>query len=95
MLPQKMFTLIPRRVIIKISSQLILFNAVPVGAIEVLFDEHNQLWFKCAHIGKYLELPDIHKSLSVFNKCKTRIRSAFKTNLEYYSRLVWTQRSAK
>ena len=33
---------------------LALFNAVPVGAIEVLVDCDNQPWFKRAHVGKFL-----------------------------------------
>ena len=28
-----------------------LFNAVPAGAIEILYDEHNQPWFKQVHVG--------------------------------------------
>ena len=31
---------------------LALFNAVPAGAIEILYDEQNQPWFKRAHVGK-------------------------------------------
>ena len=35
---------------------LALFNAVPAGAIEILYDEQNQPWFKRAHVGKFLDL---------------------------------------
>ena len=33
-----------------------LFDAVPAGAIEVIFDEKNQPWFKRADIGRFLGL---------------------------------------
>ena len=41
---------------------LALFNAVPAGAIETLFDDQNQPWFKRAHVGKFLEITDIKPS---------------------------------
>ena len=36
------------------SSELFLFEAVPAGAIETLFDDQNQPWFKRADLGRYL-----------------------------------------
>ena len=39
-----------------------LFNAMPLGGIEVLFDEHNQPWFRRAHVEKFLNLEDIKTS---------------------------------
>ena len=36
-----------------------LFNSVPAGAIEVLFDEANQPLFKRADLGRFLGLKDI------------------------------------
>ena len=41
---------------------LALFNSVPAGAIETLFDDQNQPWFKRAHVGKFLEITDIKAS---------------------------------
>ena len=38
---------------------LALFNAVPAGAIETLFDDQNQPWFKRADLGRYLGIVDI------------------------------------
>ena len=47
---------------------LALFNAVPVGAIEVLFDRHNQTWFKCAYVDKFLGIKHIDTSLEGLDK---------------------------
>ena len=44
------------------SSELVLFEAVAAGAIETLFDDQNQPWFKRAHVGKFLEITDIKAS---------------------------------
>ena len=41
------------------SSELVLFEAVVAGAIETLFDDQNQLWFKRADFGRYLGIVDI------------------------------------
>ena len=41
---------------------LALFNDVPTGSIEILFDEHNQPCFKHAHVRKFLNLEDIRTS---------------------------------
>ena len=38
---------------------LALFNSVPAGAIETLFDDQNQPWFKRADLGRYLGIVDI------------------------------------
>ena len=56
---------------------LALFNAVPAGAIEILYDEQNQPWFKRAHVGKFLDLSDIHKSLDKLNECEMCTRNYF------------------
>ena len=68
---------------------LALFNAAPVETIEILFDCHNQPWFKRANVGKYLELSDIHKSLSGLDKCKTRVRKTFR--LTYHTTVGWSR----
>ena len=39
-----------------------LFQDVFAGAIETLFDDQNQPWFKRAHVGKFLEITDIKAS---------------------------------
>ena len=41
---------------------LALFNAVPAGAIETLFDDQNQPWFKRADLGRYLGIVDIARN---------------------------------
>ena len=56
---------------------LALFNAVPTGSIEILYDEQNQPWFKRAHVGKFLDLSDIHKSLDKPNECEMCTRNDF------------------
>ena len=50
------------------SSQLTLVIAVPVGAIEVLFDCHNLPWFNRAHVGKFLNLQQIVNPLQKLDK---------------------------
>ena len=45
------------------SSELVLFEAVPAGAIETLFDDQNQPWFKRADLGRYLGILDIARNL--------------------------------
>ena len=42
---------------------LALFNAVPAGAIEILYDEQNQPWIHRAQYGRYLGLQHIHTSI--------------------------------
>ena len=42
-----------------ISSQLVLSEAVPAGAIETLFDRENKPWFKRADLGRCLGIVDI------------------------------------
>ena len=71
------------------SSELVLFEAVPTGAIETLFDRENQPWFKRAHIGKFLEIIDMKVStrreeLREEMRGKTRY-----TNRVDYTPLVW------
>ena len=43
-----------------------LFNAVPTGAIEVIFDINNQPWFKRADLGRYLGIIKIRDSFTNF-----------------------------
>ena len=38
---------------------LTLFNSVPAGATETLFDAENKPWFKRADLGRYLGIVDI------------------------------------
>ena len=56
---------------------LSIFNAVPAGAIEVLFDGRNQPWFKRAHVGKFLALSQIEKSLNGLDEWESKPRSVF------------------
>ena len=44
---------------------LALFNAVPAGAIETLFDDQNQPWFKRADLGRYLGIVKIKSSMHI------------------------------
>ena len=48
-----------------------LFNAVPAGAIETLFDDQNQPWFKRADLGRYLGILGIARN---FKDIKTTSR---------------------
>ena len=41
---------------------LALFNAVPAGAVETLFDVQKQPWFKRADLGRYLGIEDIARN---------------------------------
>ena len=50
---------------------LALFNAVPAGAIETVFDDQNQPWFKRADLGRYLGILDIARN---FKDIKTTSR---------------------
>ena len=50
---------------------LALFNSVPAGAIETLFDDQNQPWFKRADLGRYLGIVDIARN---FKDIKTTSR---------------------
>ena len=45
------------------SSELVLFEAVPAGVIETLFDDQNQPCFKRAVLGRYLGIVDIARNL--------------------------------
>ena len=45
--------------------------------IEILYDEQNQPSFKRAHVGKFLDLSDIHKSLDKLNECEMCTRNDF------------------
>ena len=50
---------------------LALFNSVPAGAIETLFNDQNQPWFKRADLGRYLGILDIARN---FKDIKTTSR---------------------
>ena len=65
-----------------------LFNAVPAGSVEVLFDDGNQPWFKRAHIGKYLGHAHINTSLDGLNSEESRPRSAF--GASYRTTIGWS-----
>ena len=43
---------------------LALFNAVPAGAIEILYDEQNQPWFKQVHVGEYISIANMRDATS-------------------------------
>ena len=49
-------------------SSLALFNAIPSGAIEVLYDSTNQPCFKRADLGKYLEIKDNRHNFNNFER---------------------------
>ena len=53
------------------SSKLFLFETVAAGAIETLFDDQNQPWFKRADLGRYLGILDIARN---FKDIKTTPR---------------------
>ena len=53
------------------SSKLVLFEAVPAGAIETLFNDQKQPWFKRADLGRYLGILDIARN---FKDIKTTSR---------------------
>ena len=59
----------------KMSSELVLFEAVAAGAIETLFDRENKPWFKRAGLGRYLGMPDIARN---FKGIKTTSRLEIK-----------------
>ena len=46
---------------------LALFNAVPAGAIETLFDDQNQPWFKRADLGRYLGIVKVKSSMHILS----------------------------
>ena len=47
-------------------SQLVLFEVVPAGAIETLFDDQNQPWFTRADLGRYLGIRNIRDNFKDF-----------------------------
>ena len=63
------------------SSQLSLFNAVPAGAIEILYDEQNQPWFKQVNVGEFIGIANMSEATSKFgvenkkNRDKITLRS--------------------
>ena len=44
---------------------LALFNAVPAGAIETVFDGQNQPWFKRVDLGRYLGIVKFKNSMHI------------------------------
>ena len=44
---------------------LALFNAVAASAIETLFDDQNQPWFKLADLGRYLGIVKVKSSMHI------------------------------
>ena len=44
---------------------LALFTSVPAGAIETLFDDQNQPWFKRADFGRYLGIAKVKNSMHI------------------------------
>ena len=44
---------------------LALFNSVPAVAIETLFDDQNQPWFKRADLGRYLGIVKVKNSMHI------------------------------
>ena len=44
---------------------LALFNALPAGAIETLFDNQNQPWFKRVDLGRYLGIVKVKSSMHI------------------------------
>ena len=44
---------------------LALFNAVPAGAKETVFDDQNQPWFKRADLGRYLGIVKVKNSMHI------------------------------
>ena len=48
-----------------------------LGDIEKLVDEQNHPWFKRAHVGKYLDLPQIYKSVEKLDECEMCTRNDF------------------
>ena len=47
------------------SSELVLFEAVAAGAIETLFYDQNQPWFKHADLGRYLGIAKVKNSMHI------------------------------
>ena len=45
--------------------------------IEILYDDQNQPWFKRAHVGTFLDLPQIYKSLGKLDECEMLTRNYF------------------
>ena len=69
--------------LIKMSSLLNVPNAsskseeFSLKDVEVLVDGEEQNWFKRAHVGKFLGLPQIEKSLIGLDKCEIHARNDF------------------
>ena len=47
------------------SSELVLFEAVAAGAIETLFDDQIQPWFKRTDLGRYLGILKVKSSMHI------------------------------
>ena len=61
---------------------LSLFNAVPAGAIEVIFDSQNQPWFKRADEGKYLGMVNIAESVANIKDAEICTRNQIEKGLK-------------
>ena len=62
---------------------LALFTSVPAGAIEALFDDQNQSWFKRADFGRYLGVVKVKNSMHIPSHfmCKRQdIEGAWRTD---------------
>ena len=45
---------------------MVLFNAVPAGAIETLYDEQKQPWFKQVDVGNFIGILNMSDTTSKF-----------------------------
>ena len=60
---------------------LALFNNLAIGSIKVLVDCDNQPWFKCAHVGKFLDIKHIVTSLEGLDKREMCSRTEIELDL--------------
>ena len=59
------------------------FHKVPAGAIETLFDEQNQPFFKRADLGKYLSIRNIRNNFKDFRSHYARLISEIEGVVPY------------
>ena len=59
---------------------LALFNAVPAGAIEILYDEQNQPWFKQVHVGEYISIANMRDATSKLDPEDKKSRAEINVN---------------
>ena len=60
---------------------LTLFNAVPVGAIEVLFDYSKQPWPKQVDVGNFIGIKNMRDVTAKFSTDEKKSRSEITVNL--------------